>query len=61
MNSQSVISDLVIHKLLDFCTRYLCEAVLLKLIKSLSPKTDPFWKMLRMSFVPRCLVSFYKY
>ena len=26
-NECSVISDLVIHKLLDFCTRYLCEVV----------------------------------
>jgi len=26
-NEGSVISDLAIHKLLYFCTRYLCEAV----------------------------------
>jgi len=31
-NECSVISDLAIHKLLDFCTRYLCEAVFSKLI-----------------------------
>ena len=31
-NECSVISDLVIHKLLDICTRYLCEAVFSKLI-----------------------------
>jgi len=31
-NECSVISDLAIHKLLDFCTRYLCEAVFSNLI-----------------------------
>jgi len=60
-NEFSVISDLAIHKLLNFCTRHLCEAVFLKLIKSPCPKTDPFWKMLRMSFVLRCLVSIYEW
>ena len=31
-NECSIISDLVVHKLLDFCTRYLCEAGFSKLI-----------------------------
>ena len=56
-NECSAISDPAIHKLLDFWTRYLCEAVFSKLIKSPCPKADPFWKMLRMSFVQRCLAS----
>jgi len=33
------ISDLAMHKFLDFCTRHLCEVVFLKLIKSVLDPT----------------------
>jgi len=48
-NERLVISDLAVHKLLPFCTMYLCRHC--QSWWSSSPNTDHFWKMLRMSFV----------
>ena len=47
-NECSVISDPAFHKLLDFCTRYLCETV--GLFSKLITKCKN-WSFLRMSFV----------
>ena len=57
-NEYPVNSDLAIHKLLAFCTTYCMKRAFSKLVSS-SPKTDSFFKILRMSFVLRCLVSIY--
>ena len=49
-NECSVISDLVIHKLLDICTRYLCEAVFSKLI--IKSKNRSFLENVKNSLRP---------
>jgi len=43
-NERLVISDLAVHKLLPFCTMYLCRHC--QSWWSSSPNTDHFWKML---------------
>ena len=59
-NKCPVISDLAIHKLLAFCTIYLCEAAFSKLM-IIKLKKQSFFKMLRVTFVLCCLVSIYKW
>ena len=59
-NECPVISDLAIHKLLAFCTPYLLEAALSKLM-IIKSKNRSFFKMLGISFVLRCHVSIYEW
>ena len=58
-NKCPLISYLPVHKPLAFCTTYICEAAFSKLI-TIKSKSDPFWKILRMSFVLDCLLPIYE-